>query len=71
MINWIIILLVIVAFLYFNNQKEKLTEIIFSSPSCGIANNDNNCYTCDDIINAYKKNGLIYNKRHFGHCKSN
>ena len=40
-----------------------------SFSSCYEANNDNNCYTCDEVILAYKRKGLIYDKNIFEQCK--
>lgn len=53
----------------FNYKLEGLDNTaMFEKPSCGIANDDNNCNSCEDVVNAYMKKGLIYNKKRFKQC---
>jgi hypothetical protein len=60
------IIVVIIIYLLYNN-KESL-ENIYKAPSCGIVNNNNNCHTCDDFVEAHRKAGLIYDKDQFAQC---
>lgn len=63
----------IILYFFFNKSSETLqnenNNIIYKTPSCGIANNDNNCYSCDDVKNAYMNAGKIYDLSLFEQCQ--
>jgi hypothetical protein len=40
------------------------------SSSCYDANNENNCYTCNDVLNAYRAKRLGYNENNFEQCRN-
>ena len=65
--NQIIIIIILIIFIYLFLYKKELFE--GGSTSCYEANDDNNCYTCDDVITAYKRRGYIYDKDDFEQCK--
>jgi hypothetical protein len=63
----IFLILLIICIYLFIYKKESFED--FSS-SCYEANDENNCYTCEDVITAYKKKGYIYDKNEFEQCKT-
>jgi len=66
-IIFVIILTIVIICIYLFLYKRESFEEMFSS--CYEANDSNNCYTCDDVINAYKKKGYIYDEKDFEQCK--
>lgn len=65
--NQIIIMIILIICVYlFVYKKETFKGW---STSCYEANNDNNCYTCEDVITAYKRKGYIYDEDEFEQCK--
>lgn len=66
----IIIIILIICIYLFIYKRETFKEAFKEAfSSCYEANNDNNCYTCDDVIMAYKKKGYIYDENEFEQCK--
>lgn len=64
-----IVILSIAVIIYFILMNLFSKDSFESFSSCYEANNDNNCYTCDEVILAYKRKGLIYDKNIFEQCK--
>lgn len=64
-----VLVAVVFYYFYFNKAEGLDNTPIFETPSCGIANDEQNCFTCDDVKEAYKTVGKFYNKKSFQQCQ--
>lgn len=67
-IIFLICLILLIICIYLLIYKKESFEVFLSS--CYEANDENNCYTCEDVITAYKKKGYIYDTNEFEQCKT-
>jgi len=65
-------ILFFIFYMFCYNKQETLDNTpkkpLYSTPSCGLANSNNNCFTCEDVDKAHAKVGRIYNPLHFEQC---